>query len=104
MLGVTHTQVGAYLLGLWGLPYPIVEAVAYHHNPNMVREQVFDVPTATWLADALVDQEIGGAATINTDHLETLGVLSHLPRWTAMAREEVQSFHQSNVRGVCRGS
>jgi len=30
-LGVTHSQVGAYLLGLWGLASPIVWAVARHH-------------------------------------------------------------------------
>lgn len=31
--GATHAQIGAYLLGLWGLPYSIVEAVALHHAP-----------------------------------------------------------------------
>lgn len=33
MLGVTHAEVGAYLLGMWGLPQPVVEAVAWHHRP-----------------------------------------------------------------------
>lgn len=32
-LGVTHAEIGAYLLGLWGLPDPIVDAVAWHHHP-----------------------------------------------------------------------
>lgn len=36
VLGVTHAEVGAYLLGLWGLPYPVVEAVANHHEPARV--------------------------------------------------------------------
>jgi HD-like signal output (HDOD) protein len=31
--GTTHAEVGAYLLGLWGLPWSIVEAVALHHAP-----------------------------------------------------------------------
>ena len=31
--GLSHAEVGAYLLGLWGLPYPVVDAVAHHHNP-----------------------------------------------------------------------
>lgn len=31
VLGLTHGQVGAYLLGLWGLPGPVVHAVARHH-------------------------------------------------------------------------
>jgi putative nucleotidyltransferase with HDIG domain len=35
ILGVTHSEIGAYLLGLWGLPNSIVEAVALHHTPNL---------------------------------------------------------------------
>ncbi len=31
-LGLTHAQVGAYLLGLWGLPSAVVHAVAFHHS------------------------------------------------------------------------
>ena len=32
-LGVTHAELGGYLLGLWGLPDAIVEATAWHHYP-----------------------------------------------------------------------
>ncbi|NLP33581.1 MAG: HDOD domain-containing protein [Clostridiales bacterium] len=32
--GVTHTDIGAYLLNRWDLPFPIVEAALYHHNPQ----------------------------------------------------------------------
>jgi len=32
-LGITHAELGAYLLGLWGLPDAIVEATAWHHYP-----------------------------------------------------------------------
>lgn len=32
-LGLTHAEVGAYLLGLWGLPPQVVHAVARHHDP-----------------------------------------------------------------------
>lgn len=33
MLGVTHQELGGYLLNWWELPLPIVEAALYHHNP-----------------------------------------------------------------------
>jgi HD-like signal output (HDOD) protein len=33
-MGCSHAEVGAYLLGLWGLPSSIIEAVAWHHNPS----------------------------------------------------------------------
>lgn len=34
LLGLTHAQVGAYLLGLWGLPSSVVHAVAMHHSED----------------------------------------------------------------------
>lgn len=33
VFSATHAEVGAYLLGLWGLPNPVVEAVAFHEEP-----------------------------------------------------------------------
>ena len=36
LVGVSHAEVGAYLLSLWGLPSPVVEAVAHHHHPERV--------------------------------------------------------------------
>ncbi|HET9771710.1 MAG TPA: HDOD domain-containing protein [Acidimicrobiia bacterium] len=35
-LGFTHGGLGAYLLGLWGLPGKVVETVAFHHDPAAV--------------------------------------------------------------------
>jgi HD-like signal output (HDOD) protein len=34
VLGITHAQVGSYLLELWGLPDPVVEAIAFHIYPS----------------------------------------------------------------------
>lgn len=53
VLGASHAEVGAYLLGLWGLPYPIVEAVARHHTPENVQGGKFDVLAALAIAMAL---------------------------------------------------
>ena len=32
VLGYTHGEVGACLLGLWGMPATVIEAVAHHHD------------------------------------------------------------------------
>jgi HD-like signal output (HDOD) protein/CheY-like chemotaxis protein len=32
MLGVSHAEVGAYLLSVWGFQRPVIEAVALHHE------------------------------------------------------------------------
>lgn len=54
ILGADHTALGGYLTQLWGLPRPIVEAVALHHistpfaDPGPVGEQ-----GAVWHANRL---------------------------------------------------
>jgi len=32
VLGTSHAEIGAYLLGLWGLPLPIIDAIAHHND------------------------------------------------------------------------
>ena len=51
---VTHAEVGAFLLGLWGLPSPIVEAVANHHSPLRNAHDRLGVSQIVWLAACLV--------------------------------------------------
>ncbi|MCX5759845.1 MAG: response regulator, partial [Candidatus Hydrogenedentes bacterium] len=53
VLGCTHGEVGAYLLGIWGLPHPIIESVAYHHRPADSIGSVFSPLTAVHVADVL---------------------------------------------------
>jgi len=31
--GTSHAEIGAYLMGLWSLDTPIIEAIAFHHCP-----------------------------------------------------------------------
>jgi HD-like signal output (HDOD) protein len=97
ILGVTHAEVGAYLLSLWGLPYPIVEAVAFHHNPGAAMEEKFDVPSAVSLADSLVNQCQGRPATDLSIHLESLKVKNKLSNWTTIAKEEYQQLTMQKV-------
>ncbi|HVZ36835.1 MAG TPA: response regulator, partial [Polyangiaceae bacterium] len=61
ILGSSHAEVGAYLLGLWGLPYSVVEAVAHHHAPQAVAQTEFDVLAALATAHALAPQDDAAA-------------------------------------------
>jgi HD-like signal output (HDOD) protein len=53
--GATHAEIGAYLLGLWGLPYSIVEAVAMHHAPRSITPHGYDLLGALAVSHALLD-------------------------------------------------
>jgi HD-like signal output (HDOD) protein len=55
--GATHADVGAYLLGLWGLPNPIIEAVALHHCPAQCVVQEFSLVIAVHVADVFVHEQ-----------------------------------------------
>ena len=54
-MGATHAEIGAYLLGLWGLPYPIVEAVALHHTPTAIIPHGYDLLGALAVSHALLE-------------------------------------------------
>ena len=57
LFGVSHAEVGAYLLGLWGINGLIVEAVAHHHHPQRVPHSGFDSAAAVYVA-ALIAEEL----------------------------------------------
>jgi HD-like signal output (HDOD) protein/CheY-like chemotaxis protein len=90
--GVSHAEVGAYLLDLWGLPYPIVEAVANHHHPSRVNHETFDVLGAVHVSDALSHELSASPSStppeLDLDYLDALGVLQRLPEWREIAAAE----------------
>jgi HD-like signal output (HDOD) protein len=61
--GATHAEIGAYLLGLWGLPYSVVEAVAFHHTPTAVTPHGYDLLGALAVSHALLEST-GAAALV----------------------------------------
>src|SRR4029077_18261297 len=62
----THAEIGAYLLGLWGLPYAIVEAVALHHTPDAVPPHVFDLLAASAVSHVLLEPSVAGELNANS--------------------------------------
>jgi HD-like signal output (HDOD) protein len=49
----SHAELGGYLLGSWGLPSGVVDAVAFHHRPGHARLQKFSALTAVHVANTL---------------------------------------------------
>ena len=67
VIGASHAQIGAYLLGIWGLPYAVIEAVAHHHTPESIRQSELDPLGAVTLAHALLpadDTEVFNAPLV----------------------------------------
>jgi HD-like signal output (HDOD) protein len=53
IIGTSHAEIGAYLLGLWSIDSLVIEAVAHHHRPDRIPHTSFDVSTALYVADRL---------------------------------------------------
>ncbi|CAN5430996.1 response regulator [soil metagenome] len=82
----THAEVGAYLLGLWGLPTQVVQAVAFHQVPSESQTDDFSPLTAVHVANAvqeymaLPDTE-KVEPKFDLEYLEHLGLLGRIPEW-----------------------
>jgi HD-like signal output (HDOD) protein/CheY-like chemotaxis protein len=55
--GFSHAEVGAFLLGLWGLPTSVVEAVAHHHDAPSLEHTRCETADAVYLARARIQAE-----------------------------------------------
>ena len=92
MFSATHAQVGAYLLGLWGHPDPIVEALAFHHNPNNCLGNKFSPLTAVYTANILAHEKESvnpedSPYKIDLDYLSQFGLVDHLDLWRKKCAE-----------------
>ena len=80
VFGQSHMEIGAYLVGLWGLPNPIIEAVGYHHTPSAYSHTAFSPLTAVHAAVALVSGS-GGTAEYDAAYLEQLNLTDNVSAW-----------------------
>lgn len=92
IFGATHEQIGAYLIGLWGLPDSIVDAVAFHHCPDQCPTTAFDPLGAVHAADAMahINPQCGGdihGNRLSMAYLERFGLIDHLDGWIDLALE-----------------
>lgn len=64
-----HARAGGYLLGLWGLGEPIVEAVLHHHDPSAVPEARAKLVDLVHVAEIVASELGGGDDVISLDWL-----------------------------------
>jgi HD-like signal output (HDOD) protein len=86
IFGASHAEIGAYLLGLWGMPLDLLEASALHHQPLSTITKGFTPLTAVHAANVLVHElnpEREGAVPSKLDeaYLAEIGLLERLPTW-----------------------
>jgi len=80
----THGEVGAYVMGIWGLPDSIVEAIAFHENPADATGGVQRTLTYVHAADALSQEASCGkdeSGRLDMAYIETLGLTERVEVW-----------------------
>lgn len=98
MLTINHAEIGAYLMSLWRLEPEIVNAIAFHHQPELAKDSAFSIVTAVYMADVLYYELVSpemNLSGINYSYLKKLNVYNLLPQWRDMAKTLVE--HMNNA-------
>lgn len=101
--GVNHADVGGYLLGLWGLPTPVVEAIALHHEPGRSETASFSPLTAVHVANVLqkLPPDPVGPGGLDANYLRRLSLEDRIPVWQRLVadpKEQENYDEQSALR------
>ena len=86
VFGASHAEVGSYLLGLWGLPAPISEGVAWHHYPTAHDAEGLNPANVIHIADWIDHQASANeshrcSSLLDEPHLERIGLLKKIGEW-----------------------
>lgn len=108
-LGITHAELGGYLLGLWAFPDTIVEGVTYHHSPSSSAGSGISPALIVHIVDGL-DNEINwakdglGCSNLDLEYIETIGLMRSLPSWRDICLSEIEGVMRQNEHpsAVCR--
>lgn len=99
IMGATHAEIGAYLLGLWGLPNNVVEAIGFHHNPRKCLDHQFSPLTAVHVGNALEHEkreaERGEVRSrMDLEYVAELAMIERLPVWQEKCKKAVEHGDQ----------
>ena len=86
-----HAIAGGYLIGLWGLPGSVVEAVCFHHRLDHYPCPSFSLAVAVHAADIIAytlnpDPHFR-APILNISYFEQAGLESRFDFWLETSRE-----------------
>lgn len=89
--GVSHAELGAFVLGRWGMPAELLEATAFHHRPGWRGGLEFSTLTAVHVANAMehelrAPQQGLVASTVDLPYIDSLGLMDRIDSWKACVR------------------
>tara|TARA_B100001248_G_scaffold132039_2_gene99217 strand:+ start:22571 stop:23809 length:1239 start_codon:yes stop_codon:yes gene_type:complete len=92
-LQTSHAEMGAYLIGLWGLPNNIVEPIAFHHSPKNCSVQEINGLTILHFANVAASKLkpndlLGVEQDYDLEYLKSAGLSEEdIKTWEALCQE-----------------
>jgi HD-like signal output (HDOD) protein len=86
VFGAEQSAVGAYLIGLWGFPSPIVEGIGFNHSLDKYPTDSFTPALAVHIANVLYYRHrqkeiVGLAQQLHSAIIERLALQDKVPDW-----------------------
>ena len=101
IFGTGHGEVGGYLIGLWGLPGPVVEAITFHHRIDTYPELSLCPALIVHVADYIYsrlnpDNCIGQPPELNQQALERADIQDHTEEWIELCRKIMEKGEEDD--------
>ncbi len=89
--GTSHAEIGAYLMGLWNIESPIIEAIAFHHCPSRSASNHMGLLAAVHIANGLDHEEASAddqaaEQLYDNEYLDRLGIFDRVPDWRQVCK------------------
>ncbi len=100
VLGLTHAELGAYLLDLWGVPYEIINTAMNHHIPERINTEKLDLVHIIHISDAIVNflyeskeidlEKLDFCDKISKTIIEKYNLKEKIPDCIKMAQQQIE--------------
>ncbi len=103
ILGTSHAEMGGYLLGMWGLPNAIVDAITFHHRPSVQISTEPDLLTVLHTANGLanmcrMEMESDFETYLDMKYLDSVGVSGFLDEWVSITRTVLNNAEDDSIK------
>lgn len=91
ILGITHADIGGYLMSIWGLPEDIVKIISLHHSVTHALVDKLDPMAIVFIANVLAHEKDSDILynverEIEKGSLTKIELMTYLPEWREITR------------------
>ena len=101
IFGTVHGDIGAYLMGIWGMPGSVVEGIGFHHRLDNYPDMEFNPAVAVHVANSVYyevhpDEVMGKHPEMDTVQLQAMGFGEKMDHWRELCVEYLQQGNEDD--------